>query len=286
VSQQSQRPHRFAAAIFLAVTRPPDLPDFDAPPVIEVVVGVQFPTIEQLCTAHVGAFWQRIRSDYPSVQDAPPLAAVYESPREGLSSLEVSLLPLRRSYFVSGDGAWLAQLQGNRLLHNWRKQSDTDSYPRYEACLDRFQTVWRAFRKFLAEENLPLPTPDQLELTYVNHIPLDRPISSLADIGEVFPDIKWQTSRSFLPTPSGLRWSLNFELPNQTGRLHVDVKTAVRAKDSVPLLVCELTTRGAPTSPDDDALAAWFGQGREWIVKGFADLTGQTVQRDVWQRVT
>lgn len=267
------------------MTRPPDLPDFNAPPVIEVVVGVQFPTIDELCTAHVGAFWQRMRAEYPGVQDMPPLPAVYESSGKGPEGLEVSLLPLRRSLFISHDGAWLVQLQGNRLLHNWRKQSDTETYPRYEACLDRFQTVWREYRKFLAEEKVPVPTVDQLELTYVNHVPFAGPLSSLAAIGELFPDIKWHASRSFLPTPSGLRLSLNFELPNKSGRLHVDLKTAERASDNVPLVVCELTARGAPTSPDDDALIAWFGQGREWIVKGFADLTGQTIQRDVWRRV-
>lgn len=79
------------------MTRPPDLPDFNAPPVIEVVVGVQFPTIDELCTAHVGAFWQRMRAEYPGVQDMPPLPAVYESSGKGPEGLEVSLLPLRRS---------------------------------------------------------------------------------------------------------------------------------------------------------------------------------------------
>ena len=144
------------------MTRPPDLPDFDAPPVIEVVVGVQFPTIDELCTAHVGAFWQRMRAAYPRVQDMPPLPAMYESSGKGPEGLEVPLLPLRRSFFISRDGAWLVQLQSNRLLHNWRKQSDTDSYPRYEACLDRFQIVWREYRKFLADEKVPVPAVDQL----------------------------------------------------------------------------------------------------------------------------
>ncbi len=146
--------------------------------------------------------------------------------------------------------------------------------------------MWNEFRYFLREEGIPTPIADQLELTYVNHIPFGKPMSSLADIGDVFPDIKWRSSRSFLPSPTGLRWSLNFELPNKTGKLHVDVKTATRAADNVPLLVCELTTRGAPADSDDDTLVDWFGQGREWIVKGFADLTGQTVQKDVWRRVT
>jgi uncharacterized protein (TIGR04255 family) len=263
--------------------------------VIEVVFGVQFPTIEPLSAAHIGAFWQGMRSEYPMVEDKAPLPAIYEPTSKGDAArskgaleelVEVAVLPLRRSFFISSDGTWLAQVQGNRVLHNWRKQAEKDEYPRYEKCLERFQSVWRGYREFLDRERLPVPVADQLELTYVNHIPYPSAMNSLADISAVFPDITWQPNRLILPAPSALRWRLDFDLPNNTGRLHVDVKTGVRTKDKLPLLVCELTARGLPEGSDDQALASWFDQGRQWIVKGFADLTGQDVQRDLWQRRT
>ena len=34
-----------------------------------------------------------------------------------------------------------------------------------------------------------------------------------------------------------------------------------------------------------DAVWEWFEVGHEWIVCGFTDLTGATIQKDIWQRI-
>lgn len=39
--------------------RPADLPEFGAPPLTEVVLGVQFDVIPGFMTPHIGVIWQR-----------------------------------------------------------------------------------------------------------------------------------------------------------------------------------------------------------------------------------
>ena len=59
--------------------RPATLPDFDSPPVIEVVLGVQFERITELRTVHAGYLWDVFRNDFPHAQEHPPLNPTFET---------------------------------------------------------------------------------------------------------------------------------------------------------------------------------------------------------------
>ena len=51
-----------------------DLPDFTDPPLIEVILSIQFSALARLKSAHIGLLWERLRSAYPNVTelDSPP----------------------------------------------------------------------------------------------------------------------------------------------------------------------------------------------------------------------
>ena len=84
------------------------LPEYDNPPLIEVVFGVQFKELEKLKTLHMGAFWEKIsKTEYPNFEDKPPLAHVIESydepqakPAE-MTIERVNAPPLPRFFFIS-----------------------------------------------------------------------------------------------------------------------------------------------------------------------------------------
>jgi hypothetical protein len=38
-------------------------PDYERPPVVETVLGVQFDPLPDLCNAHLGAFWGTLECD-------------------------------------------------------------------------------------------------------------------------------------------------------------------------------------------------------------------------------
>ena len=49
------------------------LPSYKVPPVIEVVCGINFKSIEQFKAPHFGLFWQKVRDEFPTLKHATPL---------------------------------------------------------------------------------------------------------------------------------------------------------------------------------------------------------------------
>jgi uncharacterized protein (TIGR04255 family) len=265
------------------------LPDYERPPVIEVVCGIQFEPMPTFHGTTFGLFWQTIRDEYTQVQDMPPLSPTIEQfpldAKKKQPRLEIlDMPPLPRMFFVNKISSWLMQLQRDRFLHNWRKEKDGDIYPRYPVVIDKFWKSWLRFSQFCKDEDLGELTVNQLEMTYINHIPVGDGWKTLGDIGKVFPDVRWRCEERFFPFPESIGLALSFILPDSQGRLHVSLKHAIRVADSQPVLLCELTARGMPASNNPSAIRAWFDLGREWIVRGFADLIDKKIQKEQWGR--
>ncbi len=268
-------------------TSPPPLPDYERPPVIEVVCGVQFAELKGFQPTAFGLLWQRFRDEYPTCEQQPPLAQVIERLGEPVADEPPRLshvLPLPRVFFIQETPCWLLQVQNDRLLHNWRKTNETDDYPRFPEVQKRFWSAWERFLGFCSDEGIGDPAVNQLELTYINHIVQGEGWEGLGSIGDVLPDLTWRPKRNFLPSPESILWKASFLLPNGAGRLHLSVRHAIRKSDQKPVLLCELTARGMPTAAAEGGMREWFSLGREWIVRGFADLTADTIQKDIWRR--
>jgi hypothetical protein len=69
-------------------------------------------------------------------------------------------------------------------------------------------------------------------------------------------------------------------LPNDKGRLHVTLRLATSKDLKDEVMVFDLTVRGFASGN----MSEWFGMAHEWIVKGFADLTNDTIQTTIWKR--
>jgi len=250
------------------------LPDYDLPPVIEVVCGLQFEALEGFQATAFGLLWQRFRDEYPTCEQQSPLAQVIERFGELVAEqhhIEVSNVPpLPRMFFLNQSPCWLLQVQADRLLHNWRKQQEADTYPHFPEVYKRFWSAWERFVEFCREEKIGTPQVNQLEVTYINHIVQGEGWDGLETISQVFPDIGWRAQRSFLPSPESVAWKASFAMPDAVGRLHASVRHATRRSDMRPVLLCELTVRGIPNTLDADAIRDWFHLGREWIVLGYA----------------
>jgi uncharacterized protein (TIGR04255 family) len=261
---------------------------FDNPPLTEVVFGIQFKPLTRFTVAHFGQLWERFKiNGYDTSQDTSPLFPAIER-FDSPGSAEPPTLPdplLPRVWFVHRDGTGIVQVQRDRFLHNWKKAQPNKEYPRYHELKRMFKTHYRTFSRFIAEHELGAITPVQYEITYVNHIPEGEGWNGLEDVGKVFPDFRWKIDRKrFLPSPSGTNLRLTFDLPDRTARMHFIVRNGVRAHDQTHLIVCEIAARGIPVSDSQEAMWTWFDTAREWIVKGFVDLTDEKVQHDIWGR--
>lgn len=264
------------------------LPEYDNPPVSEVVSGIQFKPIKGLTAAYVGLLWESFKPDYPQSKEVAPLMPAIESfdetPAREMASFE-NFFGLTRTWFETSDGNGLIQVQRDRLLHNWRKEKATDKYPHYDYVIDKFRAALAKFEEFLKRNNLDPVEPLQFELTYVNHIPQDEGWHDLNELGEVLPDFSWRPKPDrFLPHPETINWQATFLMPERSGRLHQSIRLAKRRTDGRPTLVLELTARGIGDDKSRSAMWDWFNLAHEWIVLGFTDMTGESVQKAVWKR--
>ncbi|MGA2403522.1 MAG: TIGR04255 family protein [Syntrophobacteraceae bacterium] len=264
------------------------LPDFENPPVIEVVCGIQFKPLVKFLSPHIGLLWGRFKAEYPETREVAPLNPVvekFDTPPQ--VSFEISNTPpLPRVWFLESKGNCVIQVQRDRLLHNWRKVDNKDQYPRYENVKENFSDALTNFKSFLAENSLGAIEPVQYEMTYINHILQGEGWRDLSEIGDVFPDFSFRRAdKRFLPAPNSLNWHTSFMLPQATGRLHARIRYVKLRDTGKPLLLLDLTVRGIGEDSSPEAMGAWFDVAHEWIVRGFADLTGNEVQK-IWKRRT
>lgn len=266
----------------------PALPEYENPPVNEVVCGVLFKPLAALLTPHIGLLWEKYKADYPTCQEAPPIFPVIETFEEKASRIRpefVEMPPLPRVWFVHTKGNRIIQLQRDRFLHNWRKHSTGDTYPRYGEVFGMFSKHLTTFQNFLHENTLGALEPIQYEMTYVNHVHRDEGWVLNQDVGNVFADFVWRASPDrFLPCPEGMNWRTTFVLPNKSGRLSVVIQNGETQENNQPVFVFELTVRGIGTDRSFDGMKNWFDLAREWIVRGFADLANEEIQTNVWRR--
>ena len=263
-----------------------NLPQYDYPPVTEVVCGVLFATLNAFRLPHFGLFWEKIKADFPTCQEVAPLMPLIEAfGVEQETPVSLSEMPLPRVWFVHRDDAAIVQVQRDRFLSNWKRISPTEPYVRYPTVIKLFKERLNSFESFLKENSLGAIDPLQYEMTYVNHIIEGEGWSNASDLGKVFRDHQWHGKENrFLPGIEHLNLRTSFVLPNNAGRLHVSIRDGKRREDMKSIILFELTVRGFPPDNSLAAMWDWFDVAREWIVRGFTDLTTEEVQNNIWGR--
>ena len=263
-------------------------PNYKSPPVIEVVCGILFKNIHALIAPHLGLLWEKYKSEYPICSEVSPLAPAIErfddqeTPPKGFQIAEVP--PLPRIWFIHEKENGIIQVQRDRFLHNWKKIRPEDAYPHYPVVIKLFKERLSQFVLFLQENKLGEIEPLQYEMTYINHIPLGDGWEDLKSVGKVFPDFAFRNSETrFLSGPESMNWRTSFVLPNAAGRLHVKIRSGKLRDFGTPVLLLDLTVRGIGEYNSLGKMYDWFDLAREWIVRGFKDLTGEEVQKRIWK---
>ncbi len=263
------------------------LPDYEKPPVSEVVFGIQFNKLKTIKAPHTGILWQKLdMKEYPECKEMPPLSHLIETFDEPPAQSQLITIeefthpPLPRLFFINATKNHLIQIQQDRFHQNWRKRTSDEEYPRFVNLYPKFLKSWEQFTSFINELSLGKIVPNQYELTYINHIPRGEGWTNLIDIEKVFPEFRCKTGVDFLPEPENVSWRRVYRLPNNSGRLHVSLRLGISRELQERTMVLDLTARGF--SPDK--MKTWFDTAHEWIVRGFTDLTGQSIQQSVWGR--
>lgn len=270
------------------------LPDFRNPPVMEVLAGVTFEPLVGFHAAHFGLLWSKFRDRFPKTEEHAPLEPAFETfgqrdPMRG--KLQVQMVenpPLPRCWFLTQDGERLLQVQQDRFIHNWRKVGTGAAYPRFEQIRGTFKSEFEEFVSFVSTEKLGDLHVIQCEVTYVNHIIAGEGWDTFADVANVFRVWNRAEPNSFIGNPEQLQFAVPYAIPNNegvpVGRLHIEVTPAFRNADRRSLFRVSLTARGLPLGEGVDGVLNFFEVGREWIVRGFAEVTTPHMHR-IWERL-
>ena len=266
------------------MNRPIDLPEFDAPPLAEVVLSIQFDSLQSFQFVHVGSLYDQYCNQFPIIQYQPTLLPVFET--FGLGSALTNRLHLQfadrpaipRLWFVNRENSELVQFQPDRLTHNWRKIETDQSYPRYETLRQAFLNETNILIAYLSEQNLGPITPNQCEVSYVNIIRAAPNGVSLKQFSRV--DIP-----SVGPFEDGAitaRYQISGNDGAPVGRIMVQSTPAV---DHVGEQVTHLTItgRGPPLAPTIEAAFDFLDQCHVSVVRAFAAVTTDELQL-VWKR--
>lgn len=271
------------------------LPNFENPPVVEVALSVQFKPLVGLKVAHLGRLWSTYRDDgFTQTEDHRNLDSLQEAFDHrhyvhdmGIRFRSLDTPPVPRVWFLNEPGTELIQVQQDRVIHNWRKTDDGVDYVRYPNVRQRFVDSFAKFGAFAHAENLGDVEPNQCEITYTNHLVSGEGWSSQGDMDQVFSF--WsQPPSDFLQGPENVSVTVRYLIPDEhgkpIGRLYVDIQPAFRNLDFRPMLILNLTARGAPLAGDSDGILGFFDLGREWIVRGFAEITTNKMHA-IWRRI-
>lgn len=271
---------------------------FRYPPVSEVVLAVQFS--EAVVDLEVlASFAASVKEEFPHREQHPPLPPVIEDfgiPTGPTFQFQIAPpFELPRSWFVSDDGSRVIQLQGDRLILNWRKSPPDASYPRYNKLRPILDKQLDTLGGLLREAGKPEPTINFCEVTYVNQIdvPGSEPGPSHPDLAEVLrfmlPIAK--CSFKFLPSKAedqNVRTRVRIpgrrDLNQPGGRLLLSCDPVFRLENQRPIFLLNLSAHVLPEEPSLDSAWEALDIGHEWVVEGFRDVTTKRMHA-AWEEI-
>lgn len=281
-----RRPMKIRGASFVPdiPERPADLPDFESPPLNEVVLGVQFNPPIGYQQINAGEVWALFRSEFSKVEERAALAPAFETFGLSAKGLRLGLMsgPSHdRFWFERPDGTELIQFQQDRLLHNWKKVGDrANEYPRFEGMMKRFCAELEELEQYFNRLSSQSTRINQCELTYVNHIPFEVTDQRKASDWLRFVDFAEHEPEDF---SLSFREIIHDEEGKPQGRLTCEFAIAFKPSGG-RIILMTLTARGVPKEPTKESAFEFLVMGRTLIVSRFADLTTEAAHRE-WGRI-
>jgi uncharacterized protein (TIGR04255 family) len=269
--------------------RPKHLPDFEAPPLTEVAVSLQFQQLTNFGFVDIGPLWDCFRDRFGRVEYYPPIPPTFEMfglPQGAMQPLQMSFggFPqLPRCWFVNNTNNELLQFQTDRFIHNWRKVEVENVYPRYEHIRASFAQELQVLEAYLTERGLGQIIPNQCEITYVNVISApDLPGDQTSTVFRNWSSLQGTYTSDIEDVSFICRFRISDENGEPTGRVIAQTSPGVDAEGR-PVIQFTLTGRGRPASPTVEAALNFIDVARDRIVCGFAELTTDEMHK-IWKR--
>jgi uncharacterized protein (TIGR04255 family) len=265
-----------------------ELADYAAPPVVEVSLGFQFESLPHYNSVLAAGLWDRLKHQYGQIEEQPPLEPVFETfgsndgafPQTRFEFVSGAVQP--RYFFINKDSSQLVQLQRDRLHLNWRLSDAASAYPRFPALRANFEEALAAHRDWAADLG-DQATPTQVEVVYVNSIPLHDGAGQQCGLSHVFP---WLGGLPGL-TENGsfqFRRRLFDESDQPVARLHFTLQYGTDEQGDREARMIFMV-RGRPQDPSERSCLQMVDDGRKIIVQTFTGMTSDAAH-ELWEKQT
>lgn len=121
-------------------------------------------------------------------------------------------------------------------------------------------------------------------VTYINHIEYEGFHNVGAAVAKTVGVWANQRSDNWLPSPDRVVLDFTFPMPDNAGRLSVNLKPVIARSDKRQVLRLDLTARGQLKTRDVASGLAGIDLGHEWVVRGFAAITRPEMHQ-AWERI-
>jgi uncharacterized protein (TIGR04255 family) len=270
-----------------------DRPKFDAPPVVETALSVQFASLPGYTTAHAGWFWkeylEKLEEDssrkWSQVAEAPRAEDQFERfGAEDIWGPPVSVKMFQsaqsqRVQLIRSDGDRMIQIQDSRFILNWRKKDS--AYPTYDVLLPEFRTMLHAFESFVNEAGFGALKFNQWEIVYIDQIKKGEMWNSVRDWGKIFPGLAMPSVHIKPTGDETMSADWRFSLEGQHGRLYISLRQIRLRPSNEEVLNITLLARGPV-----DGSRTWergFEIGHEALTDVFLAITSPEAQEQ-WRK--
>lgn len=266
-----------------------ELPDFDDPPVIEIVGAAQFVALPRLTVADMVRVDQRLDGyELHELQpELPPMTELASgAPDQPQLMLGVGQQPHRALYRRS-DGRFFAQLQRDRIAVNERRREPSDNDPSSKTVWPELARLADCVDETLVDEVGYGPSrPTVLEVTYVNWVePVAGVWETHSELHKVLRVVSSQAADGPFHTVEQLAARYSFQLHGADdsfrGRLHVVAEPGYT--EGRPILHLNLFSRRLVVDSQTESLAEVFEACHRDVVSGFAAITTPEMH-EVWKR--
>lgn len=262
-------------------------PKYKKPPVVETVLGVQFPEIAEFGNVHFGLYWETIRERYPKPpQDQPRIAWAVETfpyrPLPAGLNLRLSDRGPQRMWFTAESESELIQVQPDRFHFNWRGE-EGKPYPSYRANSRKFFDEFAGFEAFCKGQGWEPPKPNLAEVTYVNHLLPVEGEASIKLFQKAFVGVDFTEVVEMPCLPERAVFNRVYPMEDEKGRLYVEANLAQK-RDRTEFVLLKMTARAILPPGGAVSLAEGLQKAHDWVVGGFAAITRPEIQQQRWER--
>jgi uncharacterized protein (TIGR04255 family) len=256
------------------------------PPIDELVISVQFATLEGFRSHHAGLIWKKISRRLPRVSEQAALPSVLESfglPTPPTFQLQAFFTPpTPRFWFESESENDLLQVQSNRISRNWRKRRSDDKYPGFNRVFRAFKSDIDAMTRFFAEMQIGELSYTQCEISYVNLVQLKEglgfdPLERITSLWSGAPD---SLEGDFEDATISCRQILERD-GERIGRIHSSLIPVIVPSTGEKATKFEITARGRPQDSSPGEMLRLLAFEHQRILETFIALSTSEM-RNLW----